>query len=133
MAEQEAWAEEVKTILVPKIIKAHLEGDIKVLKQWLGEAVYSKLAADISTRKHDGYVFDGTILEVDENQLILQYLEESGPVIVGVYMVQQINCIKNRKGEIIEVGCTVSLPCCVVLCGAMMSATILLFYCSSSS
>lgn len=26
-----------------------------------------------------------------------------GPVILMVYMVQQINCIKNRKGEIIEV------------------------------
>jgi hypothetical protein len=78
-------------------------GDIKVLKKWMGEAVYNKLAADISTRKHDGYVFNGTILEIEEAQMIVQYLEELGPIIVGIYQVQQINCIKNRKGEIIEV------------------------------
>lgn len=103
---KEDWAEEVRTVLVPKIIRAHLEGDIKVLKQWLGEAVYNKLAADISTRKHDGYAVNGNVLHVDENALIVQYLEEMGPVIVGIYMVQQINCIKNRKGEIVEVGLT---------------------------
>lgn len=100
---KEEWAEEVRTVLVPKIIKAHLAGDTMVLKPWLTEAVYSKLAADISTRKHDGFVFDSNLLQVDENALIVQYLEEVGPVIVGVYMVQQINCVKNRKGEIVEV------------------------------
>eukprot|EP00981_Chlorochromonas_danica_P006041 scaffold1263_cov170-Ochromonas_danica.AAC.5 len=101
---KEDWAEEVRTVLVPKIIRAHLEGDIKVLKQWLGEAVYNKLAADIATRKHDGYAVNGNVLHVDENALIVQYLEEMGPVIVGIYMVQQINCVKNRKGEIVEGG-----------------------------
>lgn len=40
-------------------------------------------------------------------QMIVQYLEDFGPVIVGIYMVQQINCVKNRKGEVIEVSCWV--------------------------
>ena len=31
-----------------------------------------------------------------------------GPVIVAVYMVQQINCIRNKDGEIIEV-CSVRI------------------------
>ena len=61
---KEEWAEEVKKELVPLVIRAHLEGDIKILKAWCGEAVYSKLAADISTRKHDGYKFSGHLLEV---------------------------------------------------------------------
>lgn len=38
---------EVRTTLAPVIIKAHLQGDTKTLKPWLGEAVYNKLAADI--------------------------------------------------------------------------------------
>lgn len=98
---------EVKTSLAPTIIKAHLQGDLKILKKWLGEAAFNKLAADIRMRKADGITFDSNILDIDENQLIVRYLEGGGPVIVGVYMVQQINCIKNRKGEIIEV-CDIS-------------------------
>jgi len=85
------------------IIKAHLQGDTIFLKKWLTEGVYSKLSADIRIRKQDGYIFDSNILEVDERQLILKILEDSSPVIVAVYMVQQINCIKNRQGEIVEV------------------------------
>jgi len=100
---QELWAEEVKTNLVPQIIKAHLAGNTSALKPWLGEAVYNKLAADIRTRKHDGIVFDTNILDIDENQILVRFLENNAPVIVVVYMVQQINCIRNRKGEIIEV------------------------------
>lgn len=99
---QEEWAAEVKDTLAPKIIKAHLEGDLKTLKPWLGEAVYNKLAADIRTRKNDKIVFDANILNIDENQVIMRYLDDQGPVIVCIYMVQQINCIR-KAGEIIEV------------------------------
>lgn len=89
--------------LAPMIIKAHLQGDTGKLKPWCGEAVYNKLAADIRTRKHDGIVFDSNILEVEENQSILKVVESGRPVIVVVFMVQQINCIRNKEGEIIEV------------------------------
>lgn len=104
---QEVWSEEVRKTLAPQILKAHLMGDTKALKPWLGEAVYSKLAADIRARKHDGIVFDHNILEIDETQLVMKFLESGNPVIVVVYMVQQINCIRNRKGEIIEVSTAV--------------------------
>ena len=105
--DKDVWAEEVRTHLAPKILKAHLQGDTVALKPWLGEAVYSKLAADIRTRKHDGIVIDSNILESDENQIIMKFLESGQAVIVVVYMVQQINCIRNRANEIIEVrrGC----------------------------
>lgn len=93
----------MKANLAPNIIKAHLMGNTAALKPWLGEGVYNKLAADIRTRKHDGIVFDTNILDIDENQIIMRFLENGGPVIVVVYMVQQINCIRNKKGEIIEV------------------------------
>lgn len=99
---KEEWAAEVKEKLAPVILKSHLIGDTKALKPWLGEAVYNKLAADIRARKHDGISFDPNILDIEENQIIMKFLENGGPVIVVVYMVQQINCIRNRKGEITE-------------------------------
>ncbi len=93
----------MKKNLVPRLLKAHFLGDIRELKPWCGEAVYHKLAADIRARKADGIVFDSNILSIDENQLIFKLVEDMGPVIVAIYMVQQINCIRNKEGEIIEV------------------------------
>jgi hypothetical protein len=52
----------VKSNLVPKVIKAHLEGDTRALKPWCGEAVFNKLAADIRERKKEGHQFDTNIL-----------------------------------------------------------------------
>ena len=101
----EDWADEIKKQLVPVIIKAHLVGDTKTLKPWLGEACYKKLCADIGARKADGLTFDSNIIEIDENKISCSYLEERGyPVIQAVYAVQIINCVKNRKGEIVEGG-----------------------------
>ena len=70
---------------------------------FIGEGAFNKLSADIKLRKQDGIVFDSNLLDIDENRIIIKFLENGGPVIVIIYMVQQINCIKNRKGEIIEV------------------------------
>lgn len=100
---KENWTEEVKRTLAPIVIKAHLEGDSKALKPWLTEGVYARLSAEIRARKADGIVFDSNILEIDENAVVLKFLENGGAVILVVYMVQQINCIRNKKGEVIEV------------------------------
>ena len=89
--------------LAAPVIKAHLTGNIKNWKDWLGEAVYEKLSADIRARKTDGYSFDPNILGIDDNMMVLRILDSGSPVVVVVYSVQQINCIKNREGEIIEV------------------------------
>jgi import inner membrane translocase subunit TIM44 len=75
---------------------------LKTLKPWLGEAVYNKLAADIRLRKGDGIEFDSNILNIDENAIVMKILDDDRPIIVVVYMVQQINCIR-KKGEIVEV------------------------------
>lgn len=104
MFNKEEWAEEVRTKLVPVVIKAHLQGDTKSLRPWLGEGVYNKLAAEIRARKGDGIKFDSNILDIEENQIVLRFLENGGPVIVVVYMVQQINCVRNKKDEIVEGG-----------------------------
>ena len=50
---QEDWTAEVTRDIVPVVIKAHLEGELRKLKPYLGEAVYNKLAADIRTVSSD--------------------------------------------------------------------------------
>ena len=99
--DKEEWSDEVRSNLVPIIIKAHLTGDIELLGEHLGEGVLNKLTQDIKLREDDKIEFDANILDIDENQLEMKYREDIGPVVVCVYMVQQINCIR-KKGEIIE-------------------------------
>lgn len=110
--DKEEFLAEVSNNLVPTIIKAHLGGDTKLLKEWCSEAVYSKLSADIRTRKHDGLVFNDNILNVEEAQHQLKISEQDNvPFIVCTYQVQQINCIKKR-GEIIEVSAAIMRQSC---------------------
>jgi mitochondrial import inner membrane translocase subunit TIM44 len=99
---QEVWAEEVREQLAKQVIKAHLEGNIRKWKEWLGEAVYEKLSADIRARKTDGLTFDPNVMNIDDNMIVMKVLDNGSPVIVVVYVTQQINCIR-KKGEIIEV------------------------------
>ena len=100
---KEDWAEEVLKTMVPSVIGAHLEGNIKALEPYTREAVFKKLSSEIRLRKGDGIVFDPNILDIDENQVLVKYLENEGAIIVGIYTVQQIHCVKNRKGEIVDV------------------------------
>ena len=103
--DKESWAEEVRTNLVPDVIKAHLTGDTEFLGEHLGEGVLNKLTQDIKLREDDRIEFDSNILDIDENVIQMKYMEDNGPVIVCVYMVQQINCIrKGKEREIIEGG-----------------------------
>eukprot|EP01041_Mallomonas_annulata_P000742 gene742-1423_t len=100
----EDWTEEVRNNLAPIVLKAHIRGDAAALKPWLGEAVYNKLSTDIRLRKADGISFDPNILDIEENRVIVRFVDGEGPIILVVYMVQQINCIRNKAGEITEGG-----------------------------
>lgn len=101
--DKEEFLAEVRDNLVPRIIKAHLGGDFKVLRDWCGEGVYNKLAADIRTRKNDKLEFNDSILNVDEMEAVFKVNDQDNvPYVIVGYQVQQINCIK-KAGEIIEV------------------------------
>lgn len=93
----------MRRTLAPLVIKGHLEGNTKSLKPWLTEGVFSRLSAEIRARKADGIVFDTNILEIDENTVLLRFLETGEAAILVIYMVQQINCIRNTAGEVVEV------------------------------
>lgn len=101
---KEDWLEEARRTISPQLIKAHLLGDIRQFKEWTGEGVYRKLTEDIKARKTSGIVFDTNILDFDELDVKIKLLEgQSSPIVVVTYMAQQINCIRNKDGEIIEV------------------------------
>jgi len=98
---KEEWMEEVRTQLAPQTIAAHMEGNTEFLKMHCGEACFAKLSNDINTRKSDKVTFETKMVDLDENMVIMKFLESGAPVIVCMYMVQQINVIR-KDGEVVE-------------------------------
>jgi hypothetical protein len=98
---KEEWMEEVRTHLAPQTITAHMEGNTEFLKMHCGEACFAKLSNDINTRKSDKVTFETKMVDLDENLVVMKFLESGAPVIVCMYMVQQINVIR-KDGEVVE-------------------------------
>ena len=117
--------------MVPEVLDAFLRGEGTRLKKWLGEAAYNTVNHAIRERKTEGAFLDlgevectikhcfttfcNCLLElglvVDPNVLSIENVEvlaakaedKQAPIVVLQFMAQQINCIKNREGEIVEV------------------------------
>eukprot|EP00605_Chrysophyceae_sp_TOSAG23-4_P001351 GSChrysophyteH1.ASY1.ANO1.1469.1 assembled CDS len=98
---KEEFLEELKTELVPQTITSHLEGHVSHLETHCGEACFSKLSNDIKARKDDKVVFESKVVDIDESHVAMKFLESGSPVIVCMYMVQQINII-TKDGEIVD-------------------------------
>jgi import inner membrane translocase subunit TIM44 len=88
--------------LAPRLIKAHLRGDIEFFKDQLGEGVYHKLTADIDAREKDGLYLDPNVLDFEQQESQLRILDGFGPVIMCTYRVQQIHCVRDVDGELVD-------------------------------
>ena len=102
--EKEVFLKEAREQLFPLLLKSVLIGDYKTLKPWCSDMVYKKLSSEIKLRKQDGYVFDATVLDVEDVESVFLTLEDGTPTIKVTYVAQLINLIKNKEGEIVEGG-----------------------------
>lgn len=99
----ENWKDDVHATVLPEVIGSFLRGESLKLKQWMSEAAYNTVNFAIRERKKEGLVVDPTILDIDNVEVIAAKAEDKqAPIIVVQCMAQQINCIKNREGEIVE-------------------------------
>jgi len=96
------FARDIEQTLAPQLIRAHLAGDISPYQKHLGEAVYHKLTADIDARKKDGVVIDPKLLDFEQMEASLRMLEGTGPVILCLYRAQQVHCVRDKDGEIVD-------------------------------
>ncbi|GMF27028.1 unnamed protein product [Phytophthora lilii] len=73
------------------------------LKKWFGEAAYSRMNIAIRERKSEGLVMDPHVLSIDNVEVIEATAEDKqAPIILMRFQAQQINCIRNREGEVVE-------------------------------
>ncbi|KAF1330719.1 hypothetical protein FI667_g4649, partial [Globisporangium splendens] len=81
----EEWKENIEEIVLPGVLEAFLRGNSRDLKKWFGEAAYSRINIAIRERKTEGAAED-----------------KQAPIILLRFQAQQINCIRNREGEVVD-------------------------------
>ena len=89
---------------IPDIMQHFLEGRINELKPWLGEAVYKRLTAENKVRKDEGLIVDSNLLGIFNCEIVAVEMDkvDKQPIILLHFMAQQINCVRNKEGEVVE-------------------------------
>lgn len=93
---------EAEDAIIPKILGAYLAGERDILQKLCTEDAYRMLNASILERDAEGIIMDTNILDISEVELTAGRLLEDAPVLIVTFSAQQINCLRDRTGAVIE-------------------------------
>lgn len=72
------WHEDLVDYTLPQLMRWFLEGKISLLKPWLGEAVFKRIAAEIAARKKEKVQIDTHVLAILRSNIIAIDVSENG-------------------------------------------------------
>ena len=99
----EQFQDDMEHEIVPAVLGAYLKGDAKTLDEWCGEAASAATKASIDQRNQAGRVMDPNILNMQHFTVAAaKVVDKVGPIIVMQFMAQQINCLYDKKGNVVE-------------------------------
>ncbi|CAM9308902.1 unnamed protein product [Choristocarpus tenellus] len=100
----EDWKGDLTDHFLPEFMEAFLEGDADTLREWTGEACRKKLESEIAQRKAEGLVLDPNVLDIRQAEVLAIKMDadRGNPTVALQFMCQQINCVRNRDGEVVE-------------------------------
>lgn len=88
--------------IIPEVLSAYLAGNREKLTELCSEDAYRMLNASIKEREAEGIVMDTNILDISDVELTAGRLLEDAPVLIVTFRAQQINCLRDRSGTVIE-------------------------------
>lgn len=88
--------------IIPNILEAIVRGDLEILKDWCHEGPYNVISAPLEQARKQGLVLDSKILDIDKTDLVMGKVMEQGPVLIISFQAQQILCVRDRKGNVVE-------------------------------
>lgn len=100
--EKEQFLKDCEKDIIPNILEAITRGDLEILKDWCYEAPFNVLATPLRQAMQMGYVLDSKVLDIDNLDLAMGKMMEQGPVLVITFNSQQILCVKDREGKVVE-------------------------------
>lgn len=102
MFDKEQFLKDCETDFIPNILEAISRGDMETLQDWCFEAPYNILSTPIRTAQQMGYRLDSRVLDIDSIDLAMGKMMEQGPVLVITFNSQQILCVRDKTGKVIE-------------------------------
>jgi len=100
--EKEQFLKECEQDIIPNILEAIVRGDLEILEDWCYEAPFNVLATPVRTAQQMGYVLSSKVLDIDSISLYTGKMMEQGPVLVIMFNAQQVMCVKDKTGKVIE-------------------------------
>lgn len=88
--------------IIPNVLEAMIRGELEILKDWCYEAAYNVISNPIQQALKLGYKFDSKIVDVDNTDLVMGKMMEHGPVLIINFQAQQILCVRDRTGKVVE-------------------------------
>jgi hypothetical protein len=97
------WFEEVQDEIAPAVLRGYLEGDDEMIDFYCFEQAGAVIKAATKENKLNGKIPDPTILDCRGVELLAaRVLQKAPPILVVKFQTQQIKCVRNNKGEVIE-------------------------------
>ncbi|KAL1131944.1 hypothetical protein AAG570_011555 [Ranatra chinensis] len=96
------FLKECEKDIIPNILEAMIQGNLEILKDWCHEGPYNVLSTPIKQAQAANYKFCSKILDVDSVDLMIGKVMDQGPVLVISFTSQQILCIRDKNGNIVE-------------------------------
>ena len=88
--------------IIPNVLEAMVRGDLEILRDWCHEGVYNLLSTPIKQAAALGHRFDSRVLDITNVDLALGKMMDQGPVLVVTFQTQQVEVIRNAKGDVVE-------------------------------
>jgi import inner membrane translocase subunit TIM44 len=98
----EDWVQNLAESFLPQFFRSYLQGDLKALTPYLSEGMRKQLAEEFRLRKAEGLVLDPHVLEISNAEVIQAKMHDHQPVLVLGVLLQHINCVRNREGQVVE-------------------------------
>ncbi|XP_060532293.1 mitochondrial import inner membrane translocase subunit TIM44 isoform X2 [Cylas formicarius] len=99
------FLKQCETDIIPNILEAMTRGDLEVLKDWCHEGPYNLFAIPIKEAFKKGYKIESKILDIDNVDLVMGRVMDQGPVLIISFTSQQMMCVKDSNGNVVEGDC----------------------------
>eukprot|EP01029_Cantina_marsupialis_P028641 TRINITY_DN777814_c0_g1_i1.p1 TRINITY_DN777814_c0_g1~~TRINITY_DN777814_c0_g1_i1.p1 ORF type:complete len:419 (-),score=135.22 TRINITY_DN777814_c0_g1_i1:507-1763(-) len=99
----DAFLVEMEKEIVPTVVEAFLCGDLEPIAKYCTEEAFEQIGAPMQARLEEGISMDPTILDHRQYEMVsASRREKAPPVVLCQCTVQQIHCIKDKDGNVIE-------------------------------
>lgn len=100
--EIEEFLKLLRSYIVPEILESFVTGDLISLRMWCSEGSFKVLEATLNPSQSVGLKFEGKVLDIRDLDMIAAKMIEERSVIVISLTAQQLMCVKDVKGEVVD-------------------------------